>query len=82
LTVADRPVDHQVAEYHEKAAKHHWNGTLYVSLLPAPPGYDANIDIVSVLNDFSQRDSLEPNLQLQSTLGLTLVNNETRYRFD
>jgi glucoamylase len=31
----------------ESALPQHWNGTLYVSLLPAPPGYDANIDIVS-----------------------------------
>jgi glucoamylase len=31
----------------QTALQQHWNGTLYVSLLPAPPGYDANIDIVS-----------------------------------
>jgi glucoamylase len=30
----------------QTALPQHWNGTLYVSLLPAPPGYDANIDIV------------------------------------
>jgi glucoamylase len=31
----------------QTALQQQWNGTLYVSLLPAPPGYDANIDIVS-----------------------------------
>ena len=31
----------------QTALQQHWNGTLYLSLLPAPPGYDANIDIVS-----------------------------------
>jgi len=31
----------------QTALPQHWNSTLYVSLLPAPPGYDANIDIVS-----------------------------------
>jgi len=31
----------------QTALQQHWNGTLYVSLLPAPAGYDANIDIVS-----------------------------------
>jgi glucoamylase len=30
----------------QTALQQHWNGTLYVSLLPAPSGYDANIDIV------------------------------------
>jgi glucoamylase len=25
----------------------HWNGTIYVSIMPAPDGYDPNIDIVS-----------------------------------
>jgi glucoamylase len=29
------------------ALKDHWNGATYVSLLPPPPGYDPNIDIVS-----------------------------------
>ncbi|MBV8280427.1 MAG: glucoamylase [Verrucomicrobia bacterium] len=31
----------------QTALPQHWNGTLYVSLVPAPPGYDANIDIIS-----------------------------------
>ena len=31
----------------ETALAQHWNGSIYVSLIPAPPGYDANIDIVS-----------------------------------
>jgi glucoamylase len=31
----------------QTALQQHWNGTLYISLLPAPDGYDANIDIVS-----------------------------------
>jgi glucoamylase len=31
----------------QTALQQHWNGTIYVSLMPAPPGYDANIDIVS-----------------------------------
>jgi glucoamylase len=31
----------------QTALQQHWNGTFYVSLLPAPAGYDADIDIVS-----------------------------------
>jgi hypothetical protein len=31
----------------QTALQQHWNGTLYLSLMPPPPGYDANIDIVS-----------------------------------
>jgi glucoamylase len=31
----------------QTALQQHWNGTFYVSLMPPPPGYDANIDIVS-----------------------------------
>jgi glucoamylase len=31
----------------QAALEDHWNGTAYVSLLPPPPGYDPNIDIVS-----------------------------------
>jgi len=31
----------------QTALASHWNGTTYVSLLPPPPGYDPNIDILS-----------------------------------
>jgi glucoamylase len=31
----------------QTALQQHWNGTFYVSLIPPPPGYDVNIDIVS-----------------------------------
>jgi len=31
----------------QSALQQHWNGTYYVSLMPSPPGYDPNIDIVS-----------------------------------
>jgi glucoamylase len=31
----------------QTALPQHWNGTLYLSLMPPPAGYDANIDIVS-----------------------------------
>ena len=31
----------------QTALQQHWNGTFYVSLMPPPSGYDANIDIVS-----------------------------------
>jgi glucoamylase len=31
----------------QTALQQHWNGTIYVSLMPPPPGYDVNVDIVS-----------------------------------
>jgi glucoamylase len=31
----------------QSALQQHWNGTYYVSVMPAPAGYDPNIDIVS-----------------------------------
>ena len=31
----------------QSALQQHWNGTYYVSLMPAPSGYDPNIDIIS-----------------------------------
>jgi glucoamylase len=31
----------------QTALQQHWNGKLYVSVMPPPPGYDANSDIVS-----------------------------------
>jgi glucoamylase len=31
----------------QTALQQHWNGSLYVSVMPAPAGYDPNIDIIS-----------------------------------
>lgn len=33
-------------EWLQNALASHWNGTIYVSILPPPPDYDPNIDIV------------------------------------
>jgi len=45
--IAVPPVTAAAITWLQSALQDHWNGTTYVSLLPAPAGYDPNIDIIS-----------------------------------
>jgi glucoamylase len=46
IGVAVPPAIDDAIQFLQSALEQHWNGSIYVSLLPAPQGYDPNIDIL------------------------------------